>query len=166
MKKLTLAALAATMVAGAALAHHDEDVFAKGDVVVSHAWTYENAETAHAMRVYLTIENTGTAPDRLTAASVTFADAVLLEGQAIGADGSLETRQFPAIAVAPGQVLTMQPGAVWIELQGVQRTFDAGDHFHMAVTFENAGSVEIDVEVEATGEHDHDHDHDHGEAGS
>lgn len=159
MRKLALAAIAATLMSGAAIAHHDEIVWSTGDVVVSHAWTYENAEMAHAMRVYLTVENTGDAADRLVSASVPFAERVLFEGQAMDADGALEHRVFDAITVGPNQTITMQPGAVWIELDSVQATFEHGEHFDMTLTFENAGTIAIEVEVEAADDHEDGHDH-------
>jgi copper(I)-binding protein len=149
----------AIMAAGAAFAHHAGETFTVGDVVVSHAWTYETAEAGHSTKVYLTIQNDGAEADRLIEASVDFAGRVVMQAQVIGADGTLAVQDVAAIAVQPGQVLTLQPGAMWLELEGVQRAFSHGQHFHMDLTFENAGMVEIDVWVDEADDHDHDHDH-------
>ena len=156
MRNIIIGAGMAIMAAGAALAHHAGDTFEVGDLVVSHAWTYETAEAGHSVKVYLTIQNDGDATDRLIAASVDFADEVVMQAQAIGSDGTLGVQNVAAIAVEPGQVLTLQPGAIWLELEGVQRHFSHGQHFHMDLVFETAGPLEIDVWVEDAEEHEHD----------
>ena len=162
MRTLIATALVAAT-AGVALAHHDGDIFRKGDMVVSHAYTFENAKMAHSMRVYLTLANAGAAADRLVSASVPFAGRVLFEGQAIGTDGTLSVREIAAVAVEPGQTITFQPGALWIELESVSATFEHGEHFDMTLVFERAGAIEIEVEVEEADEHG---DDDHGKPAS
>ncbi|MEO1197853.1 MAG: copper chaperone PCu(A)C [Pseudomonadota bacterium] len=141
-------------------AHHPDEAqyFQIGNMTVSHAWTYETVATAHSGRVYLTIQNVGQEADRLIDVSVTFAGHAHIQGQAVDADGVVAVREFEAIEIAPAQTVTFQPGALWIELEGMQRTFSYGDHFHMEMTFENAGTLEIDVEVEDVDDADHDHD--------
>ena len=157
MRNLLVGAAMTVMAAGAAIAHHAGDTYPVGDLVVSHAWTYETAAAGHATKVYLTIMNNGAEADRLIEASVDFAPRTVIQAQAIGADGTLAVQDVSALRIEPGQSLTLQPGAMWIELEGVQRTFAHGQHFHMDLTFEVAGSVEIDVWVEEADEHDHDH---------
>lgn len=149
---------ALSLLAGAALAHHDGDVFSRAGMNVSHAYTFENADTAHSMRVYLTMHNTAAEADRLIGVRVPFARKVLFEGQAMSADGTLAVRELTGIAIAPGQTITLQPGSLWIELESVRRTFEHGDHFDMDLTFEKAGTIGIEVEVEALDEADHDED--------
>ena len=78
----------------------------------------------------------------------------MFQGQALDADGTLEVRDLSAIKVNPGQVLTLQPGAAWIELEGVTQTYPHGGHFDMTLTFEKAGTVRIEVEVEERDDHD------------
>ena len=151
---LTLAAAMAT----SALAHHAGEVVKAGDLLVSHAWTYEVAAMAHAVDVYLTVDNEGDAPDRLIAASVDFADKVEIQAPVVE-DGVLKTTTVQAVEIAQGQALTFQPGGIHLVLQSVQRIFEHGQHFDLALTFEKAGTVEVEVEIE---EPDHEHDHEEG----
>ncbi|MEO1020504.1 MAG: copper chaperone PCu(A)C [Pseudomonadota bacterium] len=137
-----------------AVAHHVGEMWQAGDLIVSHGWTYENATMEHAVNVYVTVENQGDEPDRLISAAVDFADRTGFQAQVLGADGTLEIRNIPAIQINAGQVLTLQPGAVWVELESVHRTFEHGEHFDMTLTFENAGSIEIEVEIEEEDGHD------------
>ena len=162
MKRLLAAALLAAT-ATYAYAHHDGERFKVGDLMVSHAYTYENAASAHATRVYLTIENTGAEADRLIGAAVDFAAKVVFEGQTVDGEGTLAVTEVTAFGIAPGQTLTLQPGAMWIELEGVKQAFEHGEHFDMTLTFEKAGTVEIEVEIEELPDAE-DHDHDHGAA--
>ena len=166
MRNLLIGTSLAVMAAGAAWAHHAGDTFQIGDVVVSHAWTVETDALGHSTKVYLTIQNDGAEADRLIEASVDFASRVVMQAQAIGADGTLAIQDLSAVRIEPGQVLTFQPGAIWLELEGVQQHFSHGQHFHMDLVFETAGAVEVDVIVNDDDHHheddDHDHDHDHG----
>ncbi|MDQ0315674.1 copper chaperone PCu(A)C [Amorphus orientalis] len=162
MKKIVLGALAAGLFATAAVAHHAGERVSSGEIAVSHSYTFENAEMAHSMRVYTTIENIGAEPDKLIKASVPFADHVHFQGQVLSAEGALETRELKAITINGGQTLTLQPGAVWIELESVHETFEHGEHFDIELTFEKAGLVTVEVEVEEIEGEEHDaHDHDH-----
>lgn len=154
MRKLLLSsALFSLGLACPAIAHHDGEIYKQGDLVVSHAWMHENAAMAHSTSVYLTVDNQGSEADRLIGAKVDFADAVF-QAQTVGADGTLEVRDISGIKIEPDQVLTLKPGVVWIELEGVRRMFGHGEHFDMTLTFEKAGTVEIEVEIEPLDEHD------------
>jgi periplasmic copper chaperone A len=154
MKAHLLGLTLAAGLAGTALAHHAGERMAAGDLRVSHAWTYEVAAMAHAVDVYLTIDNEGEAPDRLIAASVDFADEVEIQAPVVE-DGVLKTTTVQAVEIAPGQTLTFQPGGIHLVLQSVQRSFEHGQHFDLVLTFEQAGTVEVEVEIE---EPDHKHD--------
>jgi periplasmic copper chaperone A len=153
MKARLLGLTLAAGLASTALAHHAGEVVKAGDLLVSHAWTYEVAGMAHAADVYLTIENQGDAPDRLIAASVDFAKEVEIQAPVVQ-DGVLKTATVQAVEIAPGQTLTFQPGGVHLVLQSVQRTFAHGQHFELALTFEKAGTVAVAVEVEEPDEHE------------
>jgi copper(I)-binding protein len=147
MKARLLGLALAAGLASSAGAHHVGEVVKAGDLLVSHAWTYEVAGMAHAADVYLTIENQGDAPDRLIAASVDFAKGIEIQAPVVE-NGVLKTATVQAVEIAPGQTLTFQPGGVHLVLQSVQRMFEHGQHFDLALTFEKAGSVEVEVEVE------------------
>ncbi len=73
----------------------------------------------------------------------------VLNLRSAGAAVAMMVLGLPAVRINPGQVLTLQPGAAWIDLESVHRTFTHGEHFDMTLTFEEAGTVEIEVEIEA-----------------
>lgn len=158
MRRLLGVAVVAGLLAGSpGLAHHAGEAFEAGFLVVSHVWTHENAPAAHANAVYLTVSNEGAEADHLIAVEGDFFEAAELQAPVVSDDGALKTTSLSSIKIAPGQSLTLQPGGVQIVLLGLQNTFFAGDHFHLALVFEKAGRVEVEVEVEGFG-HDHDHE--------
>jgi copper(I)-binding protein len=148
MRHLILAAALSVGVAASALAHHAGEVVQAGSVVVSHGWMIANADMAHANGVYLTLDNQGQEADRLVAAKVEFAPRAVFQAQTLGADGTLKVQDIAAIQVRPNQVVTLQPGVVWIELEGLQRVFAPGETFELELTFEKGGEAEVMVQVE------------------
>ncbi|SLN73389.1 hypothetical protein ROJ8625_03926 [Roseivivax jejudonensis] len=153
--------LFATAIAAAsvmpAFAHHDGDTASTSGIVVSHAHTVEVSATAHSMDVFLTIENTSDVAVTLTGASVDFAADGVFQAPSVDDSGKMSVREVTALEIAPGQVLTMQPSGVHVVFHDVKRAFEAGEHFHADLTFEDVGTLEIEVEVEA-GDHDLEHD--------
>lgn len=148
MRRLAIAAALALGVVGPVLAHHAGETVEAGDIVVSHAWMVANADMAHASAVYLTLDNRGSAPDRLISAKVDFAAQATFQAQALQTDGTLAVTDIAAVQVQPNQVLTLQPGAVWIELVGLERVFAPGEHFELELVFEKGGEADVIVEVE------------------
>jgi copper(I)-binding protein len=160
MRKLMLAAALSLGLAAPLAAHHAGEALKAGSLVISHAWMYENAGMGHSTSVFLTIDNQGAAPDRLIAAETGFADHAVLQAQTLSAEGVLEIKDVAALQVNPGQVLTLKPGVVWLELESVHQTFEHGEHFDLTLTFEKAGRIEVEVEIEPLDEHEHEEGHD------
>ena len=102
---------------------------------------------AHAVEVYVTIENLGTDADRLVGASTVLHPAGCLPG-----DGESPRMapswcaRFPAGGDRrAARASPSSPAALRIVLNDVQRPLQAGGHFDMTLTFEGAGSVGIEV---------------------
>src|SRR3546814_9203317 len=53
----------------------------------------------------------------------------------------MKMRSLAAVDVAPGASVIFAPGSLHIMLHGLKRPLAEGDHFPLALTFENAGSV-------------------------
>jgi copper(I)-binding protein len=160
MKKLHALALAlalgtapgiAAVTSSPATAHHDGDVVQNAGVRVSHAWTAEPAAMAHAVEVYLTIENTGREAVRLTGAKTDFSAPAVFQAVVVGTDGAAAVRDVPAVVIQPGQTVTFQPGGLRVVLNDVKRVLGAGRHFHLDLEFAGLGVLEVDVEVERRG---------------
>lgn len=158
IRHLFLTVILALALSVPATAHHDGEQYQKSKVSVSHAWTGETGATAHAIEVYLTIQNNGPEPVTLTKAEIDFAQPGVFQAQVVGDDGALRTREVSTIEIAAGQSVTMQPGGLRIVFNDVQKALHAGDHFHAHLLFAEIGELEIEVNVEDMGdgeEHDH-----------
>ena len=150
MKFLRNIALAMLLVLPAvpALAHHDGEIASVGDMRISHAWTKETGGTAHAIEVFLTLENVGDEEERLIGGTTRFSEPAMFQAPVLASDGAVAVQDVSAIVIDAGQSVTLQPGGIRIVLNDVKRTLRAGGHFHMHLEFANAGTVEIDVEIE------------------
>ncbi|ETX28460.1 copper chaperone PCu(A)C [Roseivivax isoporae] len=153
--------LAAALAAGTVMpvsAHHDGDTFANAGITVSHAYTVAGSATAHAIEVFVTIENASDTAVTLTAAEIDFAAPGVFQAPTVDDQGVLAVRDIAAVEIAAGQTLTMQPGGIHIVFNDVQQPLAPGDHFHAHLDFADLGEIEIEVEVERADEQEHQHD--------
>jgi copper(I)-binding protein len=156
MTRLIALATAGLLLAAPVAAHHAGDIAGADQIRISHAWTEETGAMAHAIEVYVTIENLGEEADRLIAATTDFTQAGVFQAAVMQADGTVAVQDVPAVQIGAGQSVTFQPGGIHIVLNDVQRTFRAGEHFDMTLEFASAGPMIVEVEVESHDAHDHD----------
>lgn len=164
IRHILIAAVLAIVAVVPATAHHDGEQFSKSNISVSHAWTGETGTMAHAIEIYMTIQNNGADAVTLTGAEIDFARAGVFQAQVVGEDGTLRTREVATVEVAAGQSVTMQPGGLRMVFNDVKRTLRAGDHFRAHLQFAEIGELEIEVEVEKLDDDEREHDDD-GEVG-
>jgi copper(I)-binding protein len=130
---------AAAMTASVASAH---DQMEAGMTVV-RAWTPVTAEPAPASAaVYMTIQNHGTASDRLVGALTPVAAKVEIH-QAAG-----ESKPIAAVEIDGGKVLELSSAGPHLLLTGMKRPLHLHDRFKMALEFERTGRVIVEVFVE------------------
>lgn len=99
---------------------------------------------------FMTIRNTGTAPDRLMAARTPLAQVVELHTHIREGD-VMRMRPVPAIDLPPGQEVRLQPGGLHLMLIGLNAALDQGSRVPVTLVFERAGEVEVQLAVEAAG---------------
>lgn len=126
-------------------AHHpgDEAAAAK-DIKVSHAWTVAEPASPDSFSVYLTLWNEGDTPDRLESAHVAFADDATIQP---GAQAAADLSGITAIALKPGQAVTLHPHTVRLVFANADGLPRPGDHFAMHLDFAEAGEIAVEVEV-------------------
>jgi copper(I)-binding protein len=149
MLRCLLYLLLAAAFAAPAAAHSHK----KKNLEIVHPWTPETGgKGATTAQVFMTIRNSGSAPDRLLSASTPRAEKVELSGNAAAQDGKPAAR----FRVDAGKALVLHARGQHLVLTGVKRAFHAYDDFKMTLVFEKAGRVVIDVVVEEA-EEDHQH---------
>lgn len=148
--------LAALVVASAPL--HARD-FSAGKLAIEQPTARPTRPGQPGGAAYVSIENRGSASDRLVGASSPVAGKTELHTMSMH-DNVMRMREVEAIAIAPGARVVMRPGAGYhIMLLNLKKPLKAGEQFPLTLRFEKAGKVEITVEVsEQVGGGAHGHD--------
>lgn len=152
---------AALAAAGACLAlplfalAHD---YKAGGIRIDHPWASPSPNGAAMASGYLTIANTGSAPDRLLGA--TTSQAASLEPHSMTMSGHvMQMRPISGgLAIAPGQTLAIQPGGgVHLMFVHPKHPFRVGDHIPATLRFEHAGEVKVVFYVQDAPPAGHEH---------
>ena len=136
-------ALAATALAVAA---HGANV---GDIAIGHPYATPSIPGTSNGAAYLaSIENRGSAGDRLVRASTPIASRVELHTMAVDAQGVMRMREVDGVALAPKARVQMKPGlGLHLMLIGLKEPLKEDASFPMTLEFERAGKVEVKVIV-------------------
>jgi periplasmic copper chaperone A len=151
--------VAAILAAWSAMPVQAEDVTV-GGLKISASWARATPKGASVGGGYMTITNTGTAPDRLIGGSTDVARS--FEVHEMTMDGGVMKMRAVAggIEIKPGQAVTFDPSGYHIMLVGLKEQLKQGDHFKATLQFAEAGKVDVDFTIEGIGAttaggHDH-----------
>jgi copper(I)-binding protein len=140
----TALAVAMTAVPLAAGAHG----YKVGDLAIGHPWSRPTPPRAPTAAGYLTVTNSGHAPDTLVGASSPEAAALELHESSM-AGGVMRMRAVPeGLAIAPGQTVKLEPGGYHFMFIGPKKPFAVGDHIPATLRFRRAGTVKVEFEVQ------------------
>lgn len=125
--------------------------FSAGDLRIGHPWSRATPPGAKVGGGYLKIENKGSTPDRLVAASLERAGRVEIHEMSIN-EGVMRMRELPAgIAIAGGAAVELKPGGLHLMLMELGAPLRQGERLRGSLMFERAGKVEVEFAVEAIG---------------
>ena len=120
-------------------------------IVVSQAWSRATPKGAKVAGGYLTIENRGTAPDRLLSASSPAAATVEIH-QMTMQDGIMTMRQLEqGLTIAPGEIVTLAPGGSHIMFIALTAPFEEGQRIPVTLNFQRSGTIETTFDVGSVG---------------
>lgn len=113
-----------------------------GTLVIHQPWARATPGGAQVGGGYLTIENRGTAPDRLTGGSL--AAATGFELHAMTMDGGI-MRMRPAgpLEIPPGKSVTLEPTGLHIMFTGLKHGLKTGDSIPGTLVFDHAGTADV-----------------------
>jgi copper(I)-binding protein len=122
-----------------------------GDLVITQAWSRATPVGAKVAGAYLTVENTGTAADRLIGGSGDVAGRV--EIHEMGMDnGVMKMRPLDkGLAIEPGKTVKFAPGGYHLMLMDLKTQFKQGDKVPVTLEFEKAGKVQLVLDVQGVG---------------
>lgn len=118
-----------------------------GDLVISQPWSRAAPKGADMASSYLTIENKGTAADRLVGGSSDLAEK--LEIQQIGmVGGGLTVHPVEGgLAIPPGDKVVLAPGGYFLALLKTKAPLKKGSKVSLTLQFEKAGKVDLAFDV-------------------
>ncbi len=147
---IVAAMVAAIAAACAALPAQAEDVTV-GALKISAPWARATPKGASVGGGYMTITNTGTAPDRLIGGSSAVSRS--FEVHEMKMEGGVMKMRMVAggLEIKPGQTVTLDPSGYHIMLMGLKKQLMQGEHFKATLQFAKAGKVDVDFTVEGIG---------------
>jgi periplasmic copper chaperone A len=152
MKTSILFACILSLAAGAAAAQESNvGPFKAGSLQIDHPWSRATPTGAKVAAGYLTIKNTGTAPDRLTGGTSPAAGKVEIHEMSMD-KGVMKMRPVPeGVEIKPGQSVELKPSSFHLMIMDLKQPIERGKPFKASLTFEKAGPVEVEFEVVAPG---------------
>jgi copper(I)-binding protein len=122
-----------------------------GDLVITHAWSRATPGGAKIAGGYLTIENKGAAPDRLTAVSGEIAGKVEIHEMAMN-NGVMTMRPLEkGLEIEPGKTVKLAPGGYHLMLMDLKNPLKQGEKVPLELQFEKAGKVALSLDVQGVG---------------
>src|ERR1700760_329129 len=140
--------LALVLALGAAPALGQE--FKAGDIVIEKPWARATPKGAEVGSGYLTIQNKGAAPDRLTGGTAQFG-AVEIH-QMSSADGVSQMRELKdGLNIPANGSIGFSPGGYHLMFTHLTHPLIKGESGKATLKFENAGAGPVEVSVVGSG---------------
>ncbi len=148
MKHSAIFSLALALAFGAAPALAQE--FKAGDIVIEKPWARATPKGAEVGGAYLTIENKGATPDRLTGGSADFATFEIHEMKT--ENGVMQMREVAGGLDIPAHgSVGFAPGGYHIMFTHLAHPLTKGDTIKATLNFEHAGPVAVEFKVMGVG---------------
>jgi len=129
---------------------HAEDVTA-GPLKISAPWVRATPKGANVGGGYMTVTNTGSAPDRLIGGATDISSRFEIHEMSMDG-GVMKMRAMPkGIEIKPGQTVEFKPGGYHLMFLGLTQSLEKGGHVKATLQFEKAGKIEVDFTVEGIG---------------
>lgn len=122
-----------------------------GDLVISQGWSRATPGGAKVGGGYLTIENKGSAPDRLIAVSGDVAGKIEIHEMAVK-DGVMTMRPLDkGLSIEPGKTVKLAPGGYHLMMFDLKGPLKQGEKLPVTLQFEKAGKVQVSFDVAGVG---------------
>ncbi len=122
-----------------------------GDLLITQAWSRATPGGAKVAGGYLTIQNKGSAADRLIGGSADVADKVQVHEMAT-TNGVMTMRPLDkGLSIGPGKTVKLTPGGYHLMLLDLKSPLKQGDQVPVTLEFEKAGKVKLTFDVQGVG---------------
>lgn len=127
------------------------DAHAAAPIAIAAAWIRQPPPGAAVAGAYLTIENSGSEPDRLLGGSTPFAARFEVHEMKTK-NGMMQMQEVEGgVPVPAGATVELAPGGYHIMLMDLSEAPVAGARVPMSLTFEKAGTIEVMADVAPMG---------------
>jgi periplasmic copper chaperone A len=139
----------AVLCAGSSLALAEE--VKAGDLVISQAWSRATPKGAKTGGAYVTIENQGSAPDRLIGGSADVAGNVQVHEMSMEG-GVMKMRPVEnGLTIEPGKTVKLAPGGYHLMMMDLKAPLKQGEKVPVTLEFERVGKVTVSLDVQGAG---------------
>lgn len=122
-----------------------------GGVVIADGFVRATLPRARVGAGYLSITNSGPAPDRLLGARSEASQEVQLHASRLEGDIMTMTPLPEGIVIGPGETIRLEPGGMHIMFIGPKAPFVEGETVPVTLIFEMAGEIALSLPVAAAG---------------
>ena len=151
IRKMTLISIACAGLAALVATAARADEVKAGDLVISQGWTRATPNGAKIGGGYLTIENKGSAPDRLIGGSADVAGSVQVHEMSMD-NGVMKMRPVEkGLTIDPGKTVKLAPGGYHLMMMDLKSQLKQGDKVPVTLEFEKAGKVTVSLDVAGIG---------------
>ena len=124
--------------------------FKAGDIVIEKPWARATPKGAEVGGAYMTIQNNGATPDRLTGGSADFATVEV--HQMTSENGVSKMRELKdGLSIPAHGSIGLSPGGYHLMLTHLTHPLTKGDRVKATLNFEHAGPVEVEFAVTGVG---------------
>lgn len=122
-----------------------------GTLVIEAPWTRATPAGAKVAGGYMSITNSGTAPDRLIGGSFPLAGRFEVHEMAVS-NGVMTMRELAkGLEIAPGARIDLKPGGLHVMFMDLKSQVREGQPIKGTLIFEKAGTVEVEYRVTPIG---------------
>ena len=124
--------------------------FKAGDIVVEKAWARATPKGAEVGSGYVTIQNKGATPDRLTGGSANFATVEIHQMQS--ENGVSQMRELKDGLTIPSHgSVALSPGGYHLMFTHLTHPLTKGESVKATLNFQHAGPIEVEFNVMGIG---------------
>jgi hypothetical protein len=122
-----------------------------GGLVISAPWTRATPAGAKVAGGFMTITNTGSAPDRLVGGSAEIAG--IFEVHEMAMDGGVMKMRAltKGLEIKPGETVTLKPGGFHVMFLDLKQRLNQGGTVKGELVFEKAGKIAVEYRIDAMG---------------
>jgi hypothetical protein len=151
MKKMIAMLFGVAFATGLAASPVRADDVKAGDLVISQAWSRATPNGAKIGAGYFTIENKGSAADRLVGVSGDVSPRIEVHEMSMS-NGVMKMRAVDGgVAIDPGKTVKLAPGGYHLMIMDLKSPLKQGDKLPLTLQFEKAGKVAVTLDVQGVG---------------